>query len=100
MDGELNSRALPPSFLPGSRFDKVPDVSLRESDSDLPWEVFTDRLVFDLGLDEFTKGKAILGFPRGYSPFRNETLFLEDGEKRGKKRTIELCTTHGKCTLG
>ena len=60
-------------------FDSVGDV-MRVRESAIPWEVYSDREVFDLGKEEMRKGKALMLFPKGYAPKRNETLFLEDSK--------------------
>ena len=48
--------------------------------SAIPWEVFADRELLDLGREEFARGRALILYPEGISAFKgNETDFINAG---------------------
>ena len=58
-------------------FDDVGEA-MRVRESPIPWEVYADKLIFDLEKEEYRKGKALILYPKGFAPNRNETVFLEE----------------------
>ena len=48
--------------------------------SAIPWEVFADRGLLDLGREEFRRGRALILYPEGMPRLeRNETNFINAG---------------------
>ena len=48
--------------------------------SAIPWEVFAERELHDLGRKEFTRGRALILYPEGITRLEsNETDFINAG---------------------